>query len=350
MNLWQKLADLPLRVEQCELEPLQMQISEEFTRRTTLIRLRGQGEDGIGEDVTYDAPDHDVLQAAGPPAQLIGRHTLASFSEALRKLELFPQPPQREVSRRYRVWAYESAALDLALRQSRLSLHRALEIEPSPLRFVVSLRLEEPPTLQPIERRLQIAPSMHFKLDPTPSWDEAFLASLARLNAVDTVDLKGCYEGTIVDNPADPALYRRVAEALPEAWIEDPKLTPETEEALRPYVQRITWDAPIHERADIEALARKPRCINVKPSRIGRLQDLFALYEHCDAHGIACYGGGQTELGPGRGQIQYLASLFHPDAPNDVAPRGWNWPHLASKLSGSPLPASPELAGFRWRQ
>ena len=28
------------------------------------------------------------------------------------------------------------------------------------------------------------------------------------------------------------------------------------------------------------------------------------------------------ELGPGRGQLQYLASLFHPDGPNDLAPPG----------------------------
>ena len=32
------------------------------------------------------------------------------------------------------------------------------------------------------------------------------------------------------------------------------------------------------------------------------------------------YGGGMGENGVGRGQIQLLASLFHPDGPNDVAP------------------------------
>ena len=36
--------------------------------------------------------------------------------------------------------------------------------------------------------------------------------------------------------------------------------------------------------------------------------------------GIQMYGGGMGELGVARGQIQLLASLFHPDAPNDVAP------------------------------
>ena len=32
------------------------------------------------------------------------------------------------------------------------------------------------------------------------------------------------------------------------------------------------------------------------------------------------YGGGMGELGVGRGQIELLAALFHPEAPNDVAP------------------------------
>ncbi len=350
MSIWHRLSELPLHIERCELLPLQMQISDQFTRRSTLIRLHGRGQEGLGEDVTYDTRDHELLQSAGSPRELVGQHTLSSFSETLGNLELFPAPPQREVSRRYRVWAYESGALDLALRQSGLALHEALQIEPAPLNFVVSLRLEEPPSLEPIRRRLEAAPRIHFKLDPTPSWDRGFLERLSSIAVVDTLDLKGCYEGTIVDNPADPELYRRVAEAFPQAWLEDPKLTPSTERVLAPHAHRITWDAPIHQRSDIQALARRPSSINVKPSRIGRLQDLLEVYEYCAQQGIRCYGGGQTELGPGRGQAQYLASLFHPDAPNDVAPRGWNWPHLAAELSESPLPASPERIGFRWRE
>ncbi len=60
------------------------------------------------------------------------------------------------------------------------------------------------------------------------------------------------------------------------------------------------------------------------------------------------YGGGQFELGPGRGQIQYLASLFHPDGPNDVAPGGYNAPEPPAGLPDSPLPVATEPTGFRW--
>lgn len=343
-GLWACVRDLPLTIERVDLEPLRAAFSPEFERRTTVVHLHGAGHEGLGEDVIYD-PD---LHVADPIELPTGEMTLASFSARLGELDLFGTlSPEQPAYRRYRIWAYESAALDLALRQAGISLHAALGLRPRPLRFVVSTRLGDPASLDPLKRRLAIAPDMRFKLDPTVSWDDSFVASLVDLGVVDSVDLKGCYEGTIVDNPADPELYRRVAEAFPEAWIEDPKLTPQTEEALAPHMGRVTWDAPIHEVADIEALAVRPRCINVKPSRIGSLQDLFAVYEHCEREGIACYGGGQSELGVGRGQIQCLASLFHPDTSNDVAPSGWNLPEPPKDLPGSPLTPAPAPVGFR---
>jgi hypothetical protein len=74
------------------------------------------------------------------------------------------------------------------------------------------------------------------------------------------------------------------------------------------------------------------------------------MYDWCEREGVGAYGGGQTELGPGRGHIQYLASLFHPDTPNDTAPSGYNSPQLADGLLTSPLEARVAPAGFRWQQ
>ena len=48
--------------------------------------------------------------------------------------------------------------------------------------------------------------------------------------------------------------------------------------------------------------------------RFGSLRELFACYDYCAQKGIEMYGGGQSELGPGRGQIQYLASLTQPSS------------------------------------
>ena len=348
MSTYALIADLPLEIEGYSLEGLERDVSSDFTRLSTLIRLHGGGQEGLGEDVTYDALDHVALQEAGPVHDLAGRHTIDSFSARLDELDLWPAPPVRPPSRDYRRWAFESAALDLALRQAGRPLHAVLGLEPRPVTFVVSLRLGDPPAIEPVRRRLERYPDLRFKLDPTAGWDDALVAELVATGAVDSVDLKGLYEGSVVDNPADPQLYRRVAEAFPGAWIEDPKLTPETEEVLRPHRDRITWDFPIHSVADIEALPFPPRMVNIKPSRFGPLRELFAAYDFCAQRGIGAYGGGQFELGPGRGHIQYLASLFHPDTPNDVAPGGYNDVDPQPGLPGSPLPPAAAGSGFRW--
>jgi len=348
LSTWEKLAELPLQVERCTLEGLEAKVSSEFERLSTVVHLHGAGEEGQGEDVTYDAPDHEILQAAGAVQGLEGSWTIASFCARIGQLDLFPRPPQREVSRRYRVWAYESAALDLALRQARTSLHEALGRTPEPVRFVVSLRLGEPPTIEPLRRRLELYPGLRFKLDPTSSWSPRLISELVATGAVESVDFKAYYSGSIVDQPADPLLYRRVVEAFPDAWIEDPALTPETDALLAGHRERFSWDAPIHSVADIRALPYPPRMVNVKPSRLGGLRNLLDAFDHCARKGIGNYGGGQFELGVGRGQIQYLASLFHADAPNDVAPTGFNLPRPVPGLPASPLAPSPSATGFRW--
>jgi hypothetical protein len=344
----ERLADLPLRVEGYALERLQRDVSSAFTRVSTLIHLHGAGQEGIGEDVTYDAVDHDAMQTAGPVQPLTGEWTLGRFCDHVEALELWPAPPQREPSRLYRVWAYESAALDLALRQAGTTLHAALEREPRPVNFVMSLRLGEPASLEPVTRRLERYPSLRFKLDPTKDWTPEIVDGLVATGAVDSVDFKGLYEGTIVDSQAGPELYELVVGAFPEAWIEDPKLTEEIDRILRPHRDRITWDAPIHGIADIEALPFAPRMVNVKPSRLGPLRSLFGAYAYCEERGIGMYGGGQFELGVGRGHIQYLASLFHPDTPNDVAPGAYNDTEVREGLPVSPLSPQPDATGFRW--
>ena len=349
MTAYERLAELPLEVDGYDLEGLERDVSSEFLRLSTVVRLRGRGEEGAGEDVTYDGLDHVALREAGPVLALAGGHTLGSFCERLAELDLFPAPPVREVSRRYRRWAFESAALDLALRQAGRSLAQAVGREPRPVSFVVSLRLGEPPSPEPVHSRLRRYPGLRFKLDPTPSWDERLVAALAATGAVECVDFKGHYRGSVVDQAGGPDLYELVVTALPDAWIEDPDLArPGVDEVLRPHRDRITWDAPIHSVADIEALPFPPRMVNLKPSRLGSLRSLLEAYEYCEARGIGAYGGGQFELGPGRGQIQYLASLFHPDAPNDVAPTGFHDPEPAPGLQTSPLAPTPRRTGFRW--
>jgi L-alanine-DL-glutamate epimerase-like enolase superfamily enzyme len=346
--LWERVAGLPLEIEGYALERLERDVSSAFTRVSTVLRFHGDGHEGLGEDVSYETADQDALHAAGPTQPLEGSWTLEAFCDHLGTLDLWPEPARHDASRLYRVWAYESAALDLALRQAGVPLHEALGRELSPVHFVVSLRLGEPATMAPLRARLDRYPGLQFKLDPTASWDDALVEQLVATGAVESCDLKGLYVGSVVDNPPDPVLYRRVAEGFPDAWIEDPAINDATWPVLEPHQDRITWDANIHSVEDIIGLPFAPRMVNVKPSRLGGIRPLFKAYEYCDEHGIGMYGGGQFELGVGRGQIQHLASIFHPDGPNDVAPGGYNDVAPPPGLPSSPLPVAASATGFRW--
>src|SRR5262245_58313775 len=126
MSVLGEIGRLPLRIEGYDLERLQRDVSSDFTRVSTHIRLHGDGEEGIGEDVTYDAEDQDVLQQAGAVQPLERKWTLDAFCDHVATLDPWPRPARRPPSVLYRRWAYESAALDLALRQNGMSLHEAL--------------------------------------------------------------------------------------------------------------------------------------------------------------------------------------------------------------------------------
>ena len=334
-SLWKRFAELPVEIEGYDLERLEKPVTRGFTRVTTVVHLGGGGEEGLGEDVTWYAEHHDREQAADAVLPLAGSWRLESFSDAL------------EMEDPWRRWAYESAALDLALRQARTTLAEAVGREPRPVAFVISPGLGDPPTSEVVRRWLELDPAHRFKLDPASDWTDELIAELAGTGAVVTADYKAYYaaEG---DPPPDVDLYRRVAEGFPEAFLEDPALTADTDLVLAEHRERVTWDAPIHSVADVEGLAFPPRVLNSKPSRFGRLSELLAFYAYCESNGIGLYGGGMFELGPGRGQIQYLASLFHAGGPNDVAPRAYNDPEPRPGLPSSPIEPAPEPAGFRW--
>ena len=352
MASYDRIADLPLEIESAEFDGLELSLGPEFTRLTTLIKLQGGGHEGVGEDVTYDPLDHIALRDAWPPDGLTGSFTLDSFSQRLDELELWPSPPVREPSIDYRRWAFESAALDLALRQSGTSLPEALGRRPRPVNFVVSTRLsppgaEGPDTPDRVLRMLERYPTTRFKIDPTNSWTQELVDILVDTGAIDSLDFKGFYRGTPVDVDTDPELYQMVIDSFPDAWFEDPDVNDETRPLLEPVADQVTWDAPIHSVDDIESRPWPPKMINIKPSRFGPVKRLFHAYDWCEANGVGAYGGGQLELGVGRGQIQYLAALFHPDTPNDTAPSPYNNPELPDGLETSPLEPKMDSLGFR---
>jgi hypothetical protein len=334
MSVWDELRGLDLNVEVVTTERKSVDVSTQFTRVTTTVVLAGEGEQGRGEDVTYTAEDHDWF----PDLEARGRTNLGELSAELDGLQLFETEPTMPAWADYRRWAFESAALDLALRQNDLSLGAAVKLDYHPVRFVVSTRGDAFGWLEHI-------PGLELKLDPENDWDRPFMERLAATGRVRVLDFKAYYKGTAVDVVPDPVLYAAAVELFPDAVLEDASLDGECGAVLRGQEGRMSFDAPIHSVADVRALPVEPGWMNIKPSRFGTTARLLECIEHCAAQGIHMYGGGQFELGVGRRHIQVLASLFYPDGPNDVAPREYNAGEPRPGLPQSPLDA-PEAVGF----
>src|SRR5437762_12757354 len=150
-SLWKRFAELPVEIEGYDLERLEKPVTRGFTRVTTVVHLGGGGEEGLGEDVTWYAEHHDREQAAGAVLPLAGSWTLESFSDAL------------EMEDPWRRWAYESAALDLALRQAGKTLAEVVGRVPQPIAFVVSPGLGDPPSARTVLRWLELDPTLRFR-------------------------------------------------------------------------------------------------------------------------------------------------------------------------------------------
>jgi hypothetical protein len=334
MSAWDELRGLELNVEEVTTERRSVDVSTQFTRVTTTVVLGGEGEHGRGEDVTYTAADHDWFPEFDPP----GRTTLGEIPSQLDGLRLFETEPTMPAWADYRRWAFESAALDLALRQNDLSLGAAVKRDYHPVRFVVSTRGDAFGWLEHV-------PGLELKLDPENDWDRPFMEHLAATDRVRVLDFKAYYKGTAVDVVPDPVLYAAAVELFPDVVLEDASLDGECGAVLRGQEGRMSFDAPIHSVADVRALSIEPGWMNIKPSRFGTTERLLECIEYCADGGIQMYGGGQFELGVGRRHIQVLASLFYPDGPNDVAPREYNAGDPRPGLPQSPLDA-PEAVGF----
>ncbi|HLX18657.1 MAG TPA: hypothetical protein VKR23_00760 [Gaiellaceae bacterium] len=324
MPLWDALAGLRVAVDDVTLQRCELP-REAWTRVTTTVRMVGDGETGEGEDVTYDAAEHDDF----PEVMVAGTWTLDDLSRRLDQVELSD----------FRRWAFESAALDLGLRQAGTSFADAVGGAYHPVRFVASTRDDVGPWLAN-------DPGLEFKLDATKDWDEAFMRSLAALDRVRVVDLKAYYRGTAVDLAPDPVLYRTVVDTLPDVVIEDAWLEDGCRAAFAGAEDRLSFDAPVHSLADFDALPVEARWLNVKPSRFGTVRRLLECIEACTDRGVQLYGGGQFELGHGREQIQKVASVFYPGGPNDVAPSAYNEGAPQPDLPRSPLPAPDDAPGF----
>ena len=216
-----------------------------------------------------------------------GGTPVADVSLALADADLWPTcQPEWKGSVDYRRWAFESAALDLALRQARTTLGAVLERDYAPVRFAVSGGFGS----CRVARRSTVRSS--FKLDVSATWDEQLMRGFAQTGRVRVLDFKAYYEASQVETIDDPERYARVAAIFPEAILEDAALNDQTLPALDGALDRLSFDAPIHSLDDVLGLTIEPKFLNIKPSRFGTVEGLFECIDWCLANGVSMYGGG----------------------------------------------------------
>src|SRR4051794_22677456 len=150
--------------------------------------MHGRGLEGRGEDVTYEPEEHDALAAADP----VDLARATTFAEAADALAVFGVG--------YRRWAFESAALDLALRQASTTLGDALRLPYRPIRFCMSTRQDARPWMAAM-------PGLEFKLDPELMWEDDYLEALAASGRIRVLDLKAHYPVDVVGVGPDERLY-----------------------------------------------------------------------------------------------------------------------------------------------
>ena len=326
----------------------------DFTRPSTVVHLRGDGQEGIGEDVVYTcsttSPTATPARCSTSPAPT----TLGEACELLGELDLFPAR-RRSTRRRATTAAGPTSRRRSTSPCARTGSPSGRSSSATPSRFASSARPgsaasathAHKSSTEAIRKRLDAYPDLEFKLDPENDWDAELIDEIAGLAPVRVLDLKGMYRGT-------PGRRRHRPRALPRG---------------RRDVSRRLPRGPRHQRRDrARCSSRTPtgspgtrRCTRSPTSRRWRARrstrsprgsarcgSCWRSTSTASANGIAIYGGGQGELECGRGQIQYLASLFHADTPNDVAPSGYNDPAVPAGMPTSPMDPAQSETGFRW--
>jgi hypothetical protein len=331
LELAARLAGLPVRIEQVTVTTGGVPAAgyPDGPRPTGVVRLEGEGRGGHGECVAWTKAEQERFAAFGRGAALPARGRVAEFVSALRTA----------TADAYQRAALEAAVLDLALRQAGTNLFELSGVAPRPVRFAVSFDSSGDP-LPVLQSFLETSPGARIKLDIEPDWTDQTLEGLAALESVVVLDLK---------LRGDLRTAERVHAAMPNALVEDPRLDErprarsgeEPPPVRRAYAAgatpaeivgaaagrasaglraRASFDGPILSAGDVTALPLVPAAINVKPARMGGFFEALRAIAACRGAGISTYVGGMFEVGPGRSQVQVLASLFSPGAWNDVAP------------------------------
>lgn len=165
------------------------------------------------------------------------------------------------------------------------------------------------------------------KLKIAPGWDEEMLQAVRSVFPTQTIHVDG-NSGYRYDH--DAAMFKRM-DRFHLAMIEQPFQAGDLYDHAKlqaqidtPICLDETITAPWIAEQAVEMKACG--CINIKPPRVGGLQNSLDINEICRQAGIGCWIGGMMEGDIGKGICTELAALPYMTYPHDITPAVLSYP------------------------
>ena len=289
-------------------------------RSFVLVRVEGEGEQGLGECVA----DADPYYSA--ETNRTAWHVLAEFLAPLVLGRTFDHP--REVFDALRIVrghnmakaALEMAAWDLYARQRGEPLASVLGGNRSRIESGVSIGIQD--SLDELVERVEIERAAGYrrvKIKIKPGWD---VEAVARIRDA-CGDIPLMVDANAAYNLAD-AGHLASLDRFGLMMIEQPLEYDDVRDhaCLQAQLETpICLDESIHSvRVAEEALDLGAcRIVNVKPGRIGGHGQSIRLHDLCRSRGVPVWHGGMLESGIGRAHNIHLSTLPNFTLPGDVA-------------------------------
>lgn len=258
--------------------------SSPLGRPSTLVQVMVDGHLGTGEYIGWTLESHNQFS--------INLQKIVGTTDKVCRLA--------DCFNGYERSAIECALLDGILKSRKISFFDFVGIPPTSLQYVVSLD-SSGDIITRVQRLLEQNPDFEFKLDINPTWSQTVFEQLYAFDCVRIFDFKGL----------DAAHSLKIIESIfPEVILEDVPSVYKTS-------LRTSCDAELISSNHIDD---QYDLYNIKIGRMSGIRSALTTIDNLIKINKGFYFGGQYEMSVGRSQSQKLASVFSPDAPNDLAP------------------------------
>jgi len=315
------------RVAMPLVEPLRTSFGLEAVRPVVLAEMRAGERVGWGECVAGEGPGYSY-ETIGTAQHILTHYlipklvgqTVSSAAEARRLMAGVRGHPNAKAALEGAIWDLLAQARGVAL--ADLLWERYPLTKPRRDRVLVGVSIGIQPTIDAtlaiIEKRLAEGYG-RIKLKIQPGWDVE-LAAAVRSAYPDICLMLDANSAYTLDDADHLAKLDRFNLLMLEQPLGHDDIYEHSK--LQPRLQTpICLDESIHHANDVRLALELKACriINLKPPRVGGLDEACAVHKVCYDEGVPLWIGGMLETGIGRAQNLAIASLPGVTLPSDLS-------------------------------